>query len=100
MKNILVLLLVLSASNLFITSNSFAKSESENFSVSDNIELININSATEKQLTKLPGIGKKKAKAIVEYRNNNGDFQQISDLTKVKGIGVGVLVKLKNQVSL
>lgn len=48
---------------------------------------ININSATIEQLMTLKGVGKKKAQAIIAYRDENGAFIAISDLTNVKGIG-------------
>jgi competence protein ComEA len=56
--------------------------------------LININTATEKQLTTLKGIGAKKAKAIIEYREINGDFSHIEELKNVKGIGKKLILKL------
>jgi len=60
--------------------------ESEQTSVSSQ-ELININTASAKILDTLPGIGPVIAQRIVEYRQNNGPFEQISDLSKVDGIG-------------
>ncbi len=48
---------------------------------------ININTASEEELTNLSGIGPSKAKAIVEYRNTNGSFKTIEELKKVSGIG-------------
>ncbi|MEW5838635.1 MAG: helix-hairpin-helix domain-containing protein [Pseudomonadota bacterium] len=48
---------------------------------------IDINSATATQLESLPGIGPAKAKAIVDYRTQNGPFQSAADLEKVPGIG-------------
>ncbi|MDQ2693803.1 MAG: ComEA family DNA-binding protein [Pseudomonadota bacterium] len=50
-------------------------------------EPVNINTATAEELMTLPEIGPKKAAAIIEHREQNGPFQQVDDLTKVKGIG-------------
>lgn len=49
--------------------------------------IININTATAQQLQSLPGIGEVLAQRIIDYRNTNGDFQAIEELTQVSGIG-------------
>lgn len=48
---------------------------------------VNINTASEKELQQLAGVGPKTAKAIVEYRKKNGNFKTAEDLMKVKGVG-------------
>ncbi|AEH33549.1 COME operon protein 1 [Vibrio anguillarum 775] len=49
---------------------------------------VNINQASAEEIaTLLKGIGLKKAQAIVEYRQQNGDFKTKEDLSLVKGIG-------------
>lgn len=49
--------------------------------------LVNINTADEETLVvELKGIGLKRAKAILAYRNEHGSFNSIDDLVKVKGI--------------
>lgn len=57
--------------------------------------LININTATLEELKKIPGIGEKKASTIIEYRNNNGLFKNIHDITSVKGIGEKLYAEIK-----
>ena len=52
-----------------------------------NSSLININTASESELTKLPGIGNSKAAAIIEYREENGNFSSKEDIKNVSGIG-------------
>jgi len=64
------------------------------------IEAVSINSADAKMLAKLPGIGNKKAQAIVNYRDENGVFTSLEDLAKVKGIGKKVMSKLEGKVKL
>lgn len=56
---------------------------------------VNINTADKKLLTELPGIGPVTAEAIIDYRQTNGRFKSIDELTKVKGIGEKTLAKLK-----
>jgi competence protein ComEA len=57
---------------------------------------ININKATAEELDRLPGIGPAKAKAIIDYRNQNGDFKTIEDIQKVKGIKAGTFSQVKD----
>jgi len=54
---------------------------------------VNINEATQKELTKLKGIGTVTADAIIEYRKNHGDFKSVDDLVKVKGVGSKTIEK-------
>ncbi len=61
---------------------------------------ISINAASVEELTQLPGIGQGTAEKIVAYRNENGRFQSLEDLMKVKGIGQSKYDKLKDQISL
>jgi len=56
---------------------------------------ININTASERELQKLPRIGPSKAQLIVEYRNTRGKLNSIDELLEVKGIGEKTLEKLK-----
>ncbi|MCL2820053.1 MAG: helix-hairpin-helix domain-containing protein [Oscillospiraceae bacterium] len=48
---------------------------------------ININLATQSELTDLPGIGNVLASRIIDYRRQHGDFSRIEDLRNVSGIG-------------
>lgn len=55
---------------------------------------ININNADAHTLaTSIKGIGLKKAQAIVDYREANGNFVNIQDLASVKGIGEKTVAK-------
>ncbi len=60
---------------------------------------VNINTADEAALTSLKGIGKTKAKAIIDYRQKNGPFKSVDDLKNVKGIGDKTLAKLRDQIT-
>lgn len=48
---------------------------------------VHLNSASQAQLEELPGIGPSKAKAILDYRAQNGPFSSTEELLNVKGIG-------------
>jgi competence protein ComEA len=48
---------------------------------------VNVNSASAEELSQLGNIGPAKAAAIVAYREENGPFRSVQDLTKVTGIG-------------
>ena len=59
---------------------------------------ININSASAEELEALPGIGPVLAKRIVQDREANGPFSTVDDLDRVKGIGEGILAKVREHV--
>lgn len=55
---------------------------------------VNINTADIETLAReLNGIGAAKARAIVEYREENGSFASVDELIEVKGIGVAIMEK-------
>jgi len=60
---------------------------------------ININSAGSWLLEALPGIGPTKAKAIIDYRQKNGFFRSVDELTKVDGISPALLAQIKSLVT-
>jgi competence protein ComEA len=56
---------------------------------------VNLNAATVDQLETLPGIGRKTAERILEYRTKSGGFKKIEELMNVKGIGEKSFLKIK-----
>ena len=60
---------------------------------------ININTAGPEELMTLPGIGEVRAQAIIEDREQNGPFRYPEELTRVKGIGEGILSGLLDQIT-
>ncbi|MEG2172993.1 MAG: helix-hairpin-helix domain-containing protein [Desulfovibrionaceae bacterium] len=56
---------------------------------------LNVNTATEKELAALPGVGPELAKGIVEYRENVGDVKKMDELLEVKGVTPDVLKKIQ-----
>lgn len=61
---------------------------------------ININKATVEELMTVPGIGKVKAQSIIDYRNENGKFKSVDELTNITGIGAKTLEKLRDKVDI
>ncbi len=59
---------------------------------------ININTASLNELTLLPGIGEKKAQAIIKYREEVGNFKSKDEIKNVKGIGDSIYKKIKNKI--
>ena len=62
------------------------------------VERIDINNATESELSKLDGIGSVLAKRIVSYRMSNGLFSNVEDIKKVVGIGDTLFTKIENYI--
>lgn len=61
--------------------------------------LVNINTATESELTTLSGIGNSRAQAIITYRETQGPFRSIEDIQKVDGIKEGLYQKIKDKIT-
>lgn len=61
--------------------------------------LLDLNSATDRQLESLPGIGPARAQAIIAHRERHGPFVAAEELTAVAGIGPGIYGNLQALVS-
>ena len=48
---------------------------------------------------KLAGIGESKADNIIKYRQENGSFSAVEDLTNVSGIGESIFNKIKDSIT-
>lgn len=59
---------------------------------------ININTASPKELTLIPGVGEVLASRIAEYRKSNGNFYSEEDLLNVKGIGDKKFTAIKEYI--
>lgn len=58
---------------------------------------LDINTATAAELAAvMSGVGSKKAEAIIAYRDANGRFESIEQLSEVKGIGEALLSRNKD----
>ncbi len=61
--------------------------------------LVCINHATAAELTVLKGIGETKAKAIVDFRTQHGQFNSIDEVMMVAGIGEGTFEEIKYDIT-
>ncbi len=61
---------------------------------------VNLNTADEKKLMELPGVGAATAKAILSYRQEHGSFSAPEEVQQVKGIGPAKWEKMKDKVTL
>ncbi len=95
--------LLLVASLFLLSTSTQVLATDKTEEITSSMELsdkISINQATNQELAGIKGIGTKKAQAIIEYREANGDFVSIEELVKVKGIGKSTLQKITPFVSL
>jgi len=63
-----------------------------------NGQLLNINTASLKELDALPGIGQEKAQNILDFRTKFGNFHSKEDLLYVPGIGKSVFEQIKDHI--
>lgn len=57
--------------------------------------VLDLNTASERALQKISGIGEVTAQAIVEYRELRGGFSSVDELINVRGIGQATLEKIR-----
>ncbi len=62
-------------------------------------KLLNVNTATQRELEALPGIGPTIAQEIIKYRETVGPFQSVDELLKVRGIGPARLAAIRDLVT-
>lgn len=71
---------------------------SKNNTTSSQNNKININTATQSELEKLPGIGPSLAVKIIDFRNKNGKFKKIEQIKNVSGIGENKYNNIKSYI--
>lgn len=76
------------------------KSATPDTCVMETIKKVNINLASKEELMTVNGIGATIAQAIVNYRNENGDFTCLEQLKEVTGIGNSTFEKIKDYLTL
>ena len=62
-------------------------------------EIMDLNTATASDLERLPGIGASRAQSIVDWREQNGGFAAVEDLTQIKGIGPSTLAAIRPYIT-
>lgn len=89
------------ASGYFLSNPmAYGKTQNEKASLSHKTskttitKALDLNRATQKELSRLPGIGPKKAATIIAYRKNQ-PFKSKEDLMKVEGIGKKTFKELR-----
>lgn len=87
----------LAVTNLTGTNGSSTKSSANGLANSPKV--ININTASEAELTQLDGIGAKKAQQIILYRQMIAPFATADDLANVKGIGKATVDKNRHRIT-
>lgn len=60
---------------------------------------VNLNTATARELERLPRIGPKTAQKIIQWREKNGPFRALNDLAKVSGIGKKTISEFEDKVT-
>ncbi len=60
--------------------------------------IVSLNTATENELQQLPGLGPRRARAIVEDRQRRGPYRRVDDLMRVRGIGRETVERLRDLV--
>lgn len=60
---------------------------------------VDLNTAGIEELMTLKGVGETRAKAIIEYRTQNGRFTRIEDIMQIPGIKEGIFSKIRNQIT-
>lgn len=87
------------------SKNASAEAQNTDASVGENSSSastqsgkVNINTADLGQLQTISGIGPSKAKKILDYRQSNGKFKSVDDLTNVSGIGEKTLSSIRDQI--
>ena len=59
---------------------------------------VNVNTAQQSELTRVKGLDKHKAKAIIEHRAKNGPYDSLEDLAQLPGFSPDLLIRAANEI--
>ena len=62
-------------------------------------EEVDINTADKEALMTLSGVGESFAERIINYREQNGAFETVQELTQISGIGQSLIEKNKDTLT-
>lgn len=79
---------------VYVASKEERQEQSGSAVSSDGV--VNVNTATLEDLMTLPGIGEKRAEAILKLREEKGSFQKVEDLLEADGIKDGIFQQIKD----
>lgn len=86
---------------LAIGGVSFAADLTEEFTAEVEVERVNVNEADAETIAAaLSGVGVSRAQAIVDYREQYGQFYSAEELTAVRGIGDSTVEKNLDKIRL
>ena len=98
-KNILLIsVLFLTFMVCSFVSTAYAKDSSTIETEQVEIVVADINSSSAEELQMVSGIGPTLASRIIKYRDENGKFETIEDIMKVKGVGRSKFEKIKEHL--
>ncbi len=100
--------IVADGQRIYIPSQEEIRDSNSSFFIDDYLDdynssenrLVNINTASSKELESLPGIGPVIANNIIEYRRRNGSFKEKEELKNVTGIGEKKYEEIEHFVSI
>lgn len=83
------------------TSVDMASAQSEKATTNNaaGAGIVNLNTADVSTLETIKGLGATKAQAIVNYRQQHGNFASVEDVSKVPGIGPKMLAKIQAELT-